>query len=40
MISLFGYQVPSVVLWIIGIIIVVLVVVFIGKGFISEMRKK
>lgn len=40
MIDLFGFQVPSIVVWIIGIAIVVLVIVLILKGFISEMRKK
>lgn len=40
MIDLFGFQVPSAVVWILVAIIVVIVVVFILKGFFSEMRKK
>lgn len=40
MTNLFGFQVPSAVPWIIGGAIVVLVIAFIAKGFISEMRKK
>lgn len=40
MISLFGFQVPAAVPWIVGIVIIALVVIFILKGFISEMRKK
>ena len=40
MVNLFGHMVPAVVPWILGIIIVVLVVAFILKGFIAEMRKK
>ncbi|MGI6221819.1 MAG: hypothetical protein ACOYIP_08170 [Coriobacteriales bacterium] len=40
MISLFGFQVPAAAPWIFGIIIVALIVIFILKGFISEMRKK
>lgn len=40
MVELFGMQVPAIVPWIIGIVLVVLVVGLIAKGFISEMRKK
>ena len=39
-IDLFGFQVPSLVMWIIGAIIIVLVVAFILKGFLAEMKKK
>ncbi len=40
MIELFGMQVPDFVLWILIAIAIVLVIVFILKGFISEMKKK
>lgn len=40
MIDLFGMQVPAFVLWILIAVIVIIVVGFILKGFISEMRKK
>ncbi len=40
MTTLFGFQVPEIVPWIIGIILVVGVIFFILKGFIEEIRKK
>lgn len=40
MTELFGIAVPEWVPWAIGAILVVLIVVFVLKGFISEMRKK
>lgn len=38
--SLFGFEVPMAVIWAIVAIIVVVVVAFIAKGFIDEMKKK
>lgn len=40
MIDIFGLQMPT---WVVGVVIalvVLLFVVFIGKGFIDEMKKK
>ncbi len=39
-IDLFGFQIPAIALWILGIIFVVLIVVLILKGLIEELRKK
>ena len=38
--TLFGITVPMEAIWIIVAIIVLIIVVFIAKGFIDEMRKK
>ncbi len=40
MVTLFGLQVPTWVLFAIGALIIVLILAFIAKGFISEMKKK
>ncbi len=40
MVELFGFQVPEWVLWILGAAVVLLLVVPILKGFLSELRKK
>ena len=37
--SIFGFDVPMEAIWIIVAIIVLIIVVFIAKGFIDEMRK-
>jgi hypothetical protein len=38
-VDLFGLAVPAWTIWLLGAIIVVLIVVFILKGFFSEMKK-
>lgn len=37
--ELFGMQVPMAVIWIVAAIVVIIVVAFIVKGFIEEMKK-
>ncbi|BAK43945.1 hypothetical protein EGYY_07480 [Eggerthella sp. YY7918] len=37
--SIFGFQVPMEAIWIIVAIIVLVIIVFIAKGFIDEMKK-
>ena len=37
--SIFGLDVPMEAIWIIVAIIVLIIVVFIAKGFIDEMKK-
>lgn len=37
--ELFGMQVPMAVIWIVAAIVVIVVVGFIVKGFIEEMKK-
>ena len=38
--TLFGLSVPMEAIWVIVAIIVLIIVVFIAKGFIDEMKKK
>lgn len=38
-IDLFGIQVPVVAIWVLVAIIVLIIVVFIAKGFMDEMKK-
>ena len=40
MVTIFGFAVPSYVLWILGGVLVLGIIGFILKGFISEIRKK
>ncbi len=40
MIELFGIKIPDYVLWILIAVAIVLIIVFILKGFFSEMKKK
>lgn len=37
--SIFGFDVPMEAIWIIVAVIVLIIVVFIAKGFIDEMKK-
>jgi ABC-type lipoprotein release transport system permease subunit len=37
--TLFGFSIPMEAVWIIAGIIVLIIVVFIAKGFIDEMKK-
>ncbi len=39
MIELFGIKIPDYVLWILIAVAIVLIIVFILKGFFSEMKK-
>ena len=37
--TLFGMEIPMAAIWIVVAIIVIVVIAFIAKGFIDEMRK-
>ncbi len=37
--TLFGFQVPMMAVWIVVAIIVLVIVAFIAKGFFEEMKK-
>lgn len=39
MVDLFGFQVPMTAIWVIVAIVVLVIVAFIAKGFIDEMKK-
>lgn len=38
--TLFGITIPMAAVWIFAAIVVLLIVVFIAKGFLDEMKKK
>ena len=37
--ELFGVTIPDYAIWIVAAIIVIILIAFIGKGFIDEMKK-
>ncbi len=39
MVTIFWFEVPMTVLWVISFAVVLLIVLFIIKGFIEEMRR-
>lgn len=38
--TIFGFSVPMEAIWVIVTVIVLVIIVFIAKGFVDEMKKK
>lgn len=38
--TLFGFEIPMEAIWVIVAIVVLVIVIFIAKGFVDEMKKK
>ncbi len=38
--ELFGIQIPMAAIWVVVAIVVILIIAFIAKGFMDEMKKK
>jgi hypothetical protein len=39
MVDVFGFSIPAWIIWALGAIFIILIVVFILKGYFSEMKK-
>lgn len=37
--SLFGFEIPMTAIWVVAAIVVIIVIAFIVKGFVEEMKK-
>lgn len=37
--SLFGFKIPMTAIWVVAAIVVIIVIAFIVKGFVEEMKK-